>query len=75
MRVEKSGQVLYASDFTQGTNGWQSGGSGRRGGGGQWTVQDGAYRQGQRGRGTAYNGASDWSDDKLTLKARTVSGG
>jgi alpha-L-arabinofuranosidase len=75
VRVERNGQVLYASDFAQGTEGWQADGRGRRGGGGRWSVQDGAYRQNQRGRGTAYTGPEDWSDYTLTLKARKLSGG
>jgi alpha-L-arabinofuranosidase len=68
VRVEKDGQTLYASDFTQGTEGWTRGG-------GRWAVEDGAYRQGRAGQGFVYFGDEGWSDYTLTLKARKLSGG
>jgi alpha-L-arabinofuranosidase len=74
VRVEKDGQVLYSSDFSQNTEGWRPAG-GRRGGTAQWIVGDGAYRQGQAGRASSYNGDESWSDYTLTLKARKLSGG
>jgi hypothetical protein len=75
VRVEKAGQKLYASDFAQGTEGWQPAGGGPRGGGSQWSVVEGAYRQGQPGRASSYFGQPDWSDYTLKLKARKLSGG
>lgn len=67
VRVEREGKVLYASDFTKGTNGWQPDN-------GRWSVEDGAYRQGRRGQGFSYLGDADWSDYTLTLKARKLNG-
>jgi alpha-L-arabinofuranosidase len=75
VRVEKNSRVLYASDFAQGTEGWQGEARGRLGGGSQWTVQDGAYRQGQAGRSSSYFGEETWSDYTLSLKARKLGGG
>ncbi len=72
VRVEKAGTVLYASDFSKGTEDWQ--GEQRRGGG-QWSVQEGAFRQAQNTRGSRYFGSNDWSDYTLTLKARKLGGG
>ena len=67
VKVEKAGQVLYTSDFTKGTEGWQTDH-------GRWSVEDGAYRQGRRGQGFSYFGDDIWSDYTLTLKARKLSG-
>jgi alpha-L-arabinofuranosidase len=67
IRVEKAGQVLYASDFAQGTAGWQTDN-------GRWSIEDGAYRQSRRGQGFSYFGDESWSDYTLTLKARKLSG-
>ena len=80
VQVKKGDETLLASDFTQdeGTNGWRSAGGGRGGrgggGGGRWSVVDGAYRQGQAGRGATYAGETGWSDYTLTLKAKKLSG-
>jgi alpha-L-arabinofuranosidase len=68
VRVEQAGKVLYASDFANGTDGWQTEN-------GRWSVEDGAYRQGRRGQGFSYFGDESWSDYTLTLKARKLSGG
>ncbi len=70
VKVEKAGQVLYASDFAKGTEGWTRGRDR-----GQWTVADGAYRQGREGQSFVYLGDETWSDYTLTLKARKLSGG
>ncbi|MEN6577182.1 MAG: alpha-L-arabinofuranosidase C-terminal domain-containing protein [Phycisphaerales bacterium] len=67
IRVEKDGQVLCASDFSQGAENWQEAG-------GEWTVQDGAYRQNRQAVGLSYFGDESWSDYTLTLKARKISG-
>ena len=67
IRIEKDGQVLYASDFTKGTTGWEPEG-------GHWSVVDGAYRQ----RDSSPNGLlscmgdETWSNYTITLKARKV---
>ncbi len=74
VRVEKSGQTVYVSDFAQGVEGWQPAG-GRRGGGSSWSVENGAYHQGQAGRASSYYGQSVWADYALTLKARKLGGG
>jgi len=67
MRVEKDGQVLYASDFSQDAVDWSPAG-------GEWTIQDGAYRQNRQEVGLSYFGDESWSDYTLTLKARKVRG-
>jgi alpha-L-arabinofuranosidase len=68
IRVEKDGQVLYASDFAKGAEGWKPEG-------GRWNVEDGVYSQGRRGQGLSYFGDENWTDYTLTLKARKLSGG
>jgi alpha-L-arabinofuranosidase len=67
VRIKKEGQVLYASDFTQGAADWKEDG-------GSWTVKDGIYRQGEQAVGLSYFGDESWSDYTLTLKARKISG-
>lgn len=67
VRVEKGGQVLYASDFSSGATGWQTDN-------GRWSVENGAYRQSRRGQGFSYCGDEQWSDYTLTLKARKLGG-
>lgn len=67
IRVEKDGQVLYASDFSQDTVDWSPAG-------GEWTIQDGAYRQNRQEVALSYFGDESWSDYTLTLKARKVRG-
>lgn len=73
IRVEHDGQVLYASDFAHGTEGWLT--ERGQGGIGRWSVVDGAFRQTRTGRGAAFFGDANWSDYTLTLKARKFSGG
>jgi alpha-L-arabinofuranosidase len=63
IRLEKNGQVLYASDFTKDTAGWKTDG-------GNWSVVDGAYRQSDQVTGLSFFGDEKWSDYTLTLKAR-----
>jgi alpha-L-arabinofuranosidase len=67
------GRVLLQSDFstgTTGTNGWTLLGDGAN-----WTVQDGALRQGaEKEFIRALAGSRDWTDYTLTLKARKISG-
>ena len=64
------GQVLLASDFDHGTNGWTVLGNGAN-----WGVQDGALRQtAEREFTRALAGKLDWTDYTLTLKARKISG-
>jgi alpha-L-arabinofuranosidase len=71
--VEKGGEVLYVSDFSDNADGWTPEG-GRRGGRSSWTVEEGAYRQNRTGFGMSYFGDENWSDYTLTLKARKLSG-
>jgi hypothetical protein len=73
IRVERGGQVLYASDFTQDAEGWQPAGASRRRGN-SWTVEDGVYRQSRTGQALSYFGNENWSDYTLTLKARKLDG-
>jgi len=65
--VVKNGQVLYASDFLNGAEGWKPNG-------GSWSVVDGAYRQSAQAVGLSYFGDPNWSDYTLTVKARKISG-
>ncbi len=67
VRVEKDGRILYASDFSNGSADWKPDG-------GEWTVVDGAYRQGRQAVGLSYFGDETWSDYTLTLKARKTRG-
>jgi alpha-L-arabinofuranosidase len=68
IRVEHAGTALYQSDFSQATNGWAP----ERG---QWSQEEGVYRQGRRGQGLSYAGEPNWSDYILSLKARKLTGG
>jgi alpha-L-arabinofuranosidase len=67
IRVEKNGQLLYASDFAKEAEGWKPEG-------GKWSVIDGAYRQAATAVGLSYFGDENWSDYTLTLKARKLRG-
>ncbi|HYG23532.1 MAG TPA: alpha-L-arabinofuranosidase C-terminal domain-containing protein [Verrucomicrobiae bacterium] len=71
VRVEKNGETLYSSDFSEGSEGWID--EQRRGG--QWTIHEGAFRQGQPGRSSRFYGDPEWSDYTLSLKARKLAGG
>lgn len=66
--IKKGDEILFASDFTKGTEGWSTTG-------GKWEVVDGALRQSGGGEGArALVGDLDWSDYTLTLKARKLGG-
>jgi len=68
IRVTKDGQTLFASDFSQGMDGWKTYG-------GKWSVVDGALRQDSADENVrAFVGDPNWSDYTLTLKARKISG-
>jgi alpha-L-arabinofuranosidase len=72
IRVERDGQALYASDFTDtnnATTGW------RPDNGGRWRVEDDAYRQSRQGQAFSYFGDESWTNYTLTVKARKLSGG
>jgi alpha-L-arabinofuranosidase len=63
------GKILFASDFSQGSDGW------KKLGGGNWSVEDGALGQtAEREFVRALAGARAWSDYTLELKARKISG-
>jgi len=65
--VEKDGQVLFTSDFSNDAKDWREEG-------GNWSVTDGAYRQGDAATGLSCFGDENWTDYTLTLKARKLSG-
>ncbi len=68
VRVTQGDRVLFASDFTRGTEGWRL----VRG---RWQARDGALQQLDDARGTlAVVGEPDWTDYTLTLKARKLGG-
>jgi alpha-L-arabinofuranosidase len=73
IRVERSGEVLYESDFAQNAEGWEPE-RGRRSRRSTWQVQDGVYRQDREGYALSYFGDDSWSDYTLSLKARKLSG-
>ncbi|MBP7049435.1 MAG: hypothetical protein KBE65_00305 [Phycisphaerae bacterium] len=67
IRVQKDGQVLYASDSSNGSADW-------RPDGGEWSLVEGAYRQGRQAVGLSYFGDETWFGYTLTLKARKLRG-
>jgi alpha-L-arabinofuranosidase len=67
IRVEKNGQLLYASYFPTVAKDWNTDG-------GKWSVVDGAWRQSEPVVGVSYFGDETWSDYTLTLKARKLNG-
>jgi alpha-L-arabinofuranosidase len=67
IKVERGGQVVYASDFSKGAENWTTDG-------GHWSVVDGAYRQNDTAVGLSYFGDEAWTDYTLTLKARKLRG-
>jgi hypothetical protein len=67
IRVEKQGQVLFASDFAKDDSGWKKEG-------GNWSVEAGAYRQKDTEVGLSCFGDASWQDYTLTLKARKLGG-
>ncbi len=63
------GKILFASDFSQGSDGWKFLG------GGSWKTQDGALRQtAEREFVRALAGDKSWTDYTLELKARKIAG-
>jgi alpha-L-arabinofuranosidase len=63
------GKVLFASDFSGGTNGWQMLGEGN------WDVDDGALRQNAGGTFIrALAGDRSWTNYTYTVKARKLGG-
>jgi alpha-L-arabinofuranosidase len=68
--ISPDGQVLFASDFSQQSDGWKKLGSGA-----QWDVLDGALRQSAEHEfSRAIAGNPEWTDYTLTLKARKLGG-
>jgi alpha-L-arabinofuranosidase len=68
LKVTRDGQTLFASDFADGTKGWQLRG-------GDWKVQDGALRQDSRADNVrAFIGDKSWSHYTYSLKARKLDG-
>jgi alpha-L-arabinofuranosidase len=68
IKVARGDQVLFASDFTSGTEGWKMHG-------GKWSVKDGALQQTDGGENVrAFAGDKSWNDYTLTLKARKLGG-
>jgi alpha-L-arabinofuranosidase len=66
--VTRSGQALYAADFSSGAPGWRI----VRG---DWQAQDGAFRQSSRETDLrAVAGDPKWTDYTLSLKARKIGG-
>jgi alpha-L-arabinofuranosidase len=64
------GKVLFASDFSQNSDGWKLLGDGA-----EWKVQDGALRQmAERENIRALAGDKSWTDYTLELKARKIAG-
>ncbi|HEY3412556.1 MAG TPA: alpha-L-arabinofuranosidase C-terminal domain-containing protein [Armatimonadota bacterium] len=68
IRVSRNGKSLFAWDAGKGTDGWKPAR-------GEWSIQDGAYRQMDLGtERRSVIGDPNWSDYTLTLKARKISG-
>lgn len=68
IRVERDGQPLFAGSDVK-----ELAGVDREGG--EWSLDDGTFRQGRRGFGLAFLGDANWADYTLSLKARKQSGG
>jgi alpha-L-arabinofuranosidase len=68
IKVTRGDDVLFQSDFANGTHGW-------RARGGAWTVQDGALTQTNFATNCrTTSGDNDWTDYTYSLKARKLSG-
>jgi alpha-L-arabinofuranosidase len=66
--VSAGGQTLFQSDFSSGLDGWKTAG-------GDWSVVDGALRQGSTDENVrAVTGNPSWKDYTLTLRARKLGG-
>jgi alpha-L-arabinofuranosidase len=64
------GQILFTSDFSRNSDGWNKLGEGAR-----WSVADGVLRQNEEREFTrAIAGDHSWTDYTLTLKARKLDG-
>jgi alpha-L-arabinofuranosidase len=68
IKVTRGDQVLFAGDFSSGTEGWNLHG-------GNWSVQDGALHQKSMAENIrAFAGDKHWGNYTYTLKARKLSG-
>ena len=67
IRVEQGGKTVWDGNALDGEQGWDRDG-------GEWTADDGVYRQNRRGFGLSYFGDPRWSNYTLSLKARKSSG-
>lgn len=67
VKVEKDGQVLFASDFSKSADNWKTQG-------GRWGLHEGAFRQSRLGIGFARIGDDTWSNYTLSLKAKKLEG-
>jgi alpha-L-arabinofuranosidase len=67
IKVQRGDTILYAADFSKGTEGWTTDG-------GNWSVAEGAYRQSDNVVGLSYFGDASWTDYTLSLKARKLQG-
>jgi alpha-L-arabinofuranosidase len=69
LRVTHNGRVLFAPDFSRGTEGW------KLLGGGDWRVVDGVLRQDSEAESIrAVTGDKSWTDYTFSLKARKLGG-
>ena len=68
IRVTRSGKSVFSWDANKGASGWKPSG-------GEWSIQDGAYRQMDLDSNRhSVIGDPAWSDYTLTLKARKIGG-
>jgi alpha-L-arabinofuranosidase len=67
--VERAGRVLYRSDFASRATDWTP-----EGRGGQWSVEDGVYRQSQPAVAWSFIPAIGGGDFTISLRARKLSG-
>lgn len=67
--IERDGEVLFRSDFSNSSAGWSP--EGRRG---RWSVVDGAYRQAEDAIAWSYIEETGGADYTVSLKARKISG-
>jgi alpha-L-arabinofuranosidase len=74
IRVERSGRVVYQSDFAAGAAGWAPVTGRGQGGRGTWSTVEGAYRQSGEVVAFSYVGDDSWSDVTISLRARKISG-
>ena len=66
IKITQGAETLYASDFSQGMEGWKVVS-------GEWEVSDGVLRQTSDEEGArALIGDPDWSNYTITLKARKL---